>query len=182
MENDLFAGTDRQYTSGVKLGWSSKDLANYSDSPYASPFLPLFNLLPYINEQDYQKDLVFAFGQNIYTPDDTEAFDLIEGDRPYSIAPSTTRRRAPAPPGQTGCCGASAFGAPPLTALDAADVAAVNLALECQVFLRPAQLLPCGANALAEDAEWHLSFTVMREGWKAAVYQSTDYPTHLYCG
>ena len=84
MENDLFAGTDRQYTSGVKLAWSSKDLANYSDSSYASPFLPLFNLLPYINEKDYQKNLVFAVGQNIYTPDDTEALDLVEGDRPYA--------------------------------------------------------------------------------------------------
>jgi hypothetical protein len=52
-ENDLFAGTDRQYTSGVKLGWSSPDLANYSGSPYASPFLPLFNLLPYINGRTY---------------------------------------------------------------------------------------------------------------------------------
>ena len=83
-ENDLFAGTDRQYTSGVKLGWSSADLENYSDSPYASPFLPLFNLLPYVNEKAYQKNLVFALGQNIYTPDDTEAYALVKGDRPYA--------------------------------------------------------------------------------------------------
>ena len=26
LENDLFAGTDRYYTSGVKLGWSSANL------------------------------------------------------------------------------------------------------------------------------------------------------------
>ena len=84
LENDLFAGTDRQYTSGLKFGWSSADLASYSDSPYASPFLPLFNLLPYINKKDYQKNLVFALGQNIYTPDDTEAFTLVNGDRPYA--------------------------------------------------------------------------------------------------
>ena len=84
LENDLFAGTDRQYTSGVKVSWSSSDLASYSDSPYASPFLPLFNILPYINEKAYQKNLVFAVGQNIYTPDDTESFDLVKGDRPYA--------------------------------------------------------------------------------------------------
>ena len=40
VENDLFAGTDRQYTSRVKLGWSSADLENYSDSPYASGSSP----------------------------------------------------------------------------------------------------------------------------------------------
>jgi hypothetical protein len=55
LENDAFAGTDRYYTSGVKLSWSSPNLERYSDSPYASPFLPLFDLLPYINEAEYQK-------------------------------------------------------------------------------------------------------------------------------
>ena len=84
LENDLFAGTDRQYTSGVKIGWSSPDLREFSDSPYASPLLPLFNLLPFINEKAYQKNLVFALGQNIYTPDNTEAFGLVKGDRPYA--------------------------------------------------------------------------------------------------
>ena len=83
-ENDLFTGTDRYYTNGVKLGWSSPDLENYSDSPYASPFLPLFKLLPYINERAYQKNLVFALGQNMYTPDNTETTALVPGDRPYA--------------------------------------------------------------------------------------------------
>ena len=83
-ENDLFAGTDRLYTSGVKLAWSSPDLANYSDTIYASPFLPLFNILPFINEKAYQKNLVLAIGQNIYTPDNTEATALVPGDRPYA--------------------------------------------------------------------------------------------------
>lgn len=84
LENDLFAGTDRYYTSGIKIGWSSSDLENYSDSPYASPLLPLINLLPYINEKDYQKNLLFTLGQNIYTPDDTESYALVEDDRPYA--------------------------------------------------------------------------------------------------
>ena len=83
-ENDLFTGTDRYYTNGVKLGWSSANLENYCDSPYAKPFLPLFNVLPYINERAYQKNLVFAFGQNMYTPDNTEAFAPVSGDRPYA--------------------------------------------------------------------------------------------------
>lgn len=83
-ENDLFAGTDRYYTSGVKFGWSSSDLENFSDTPYASPLLPLINLLPYINEKDYQKNLLFTVGQNMYTPDNTEANNVVKGDRPYA--------------------------------------------------------------------------------------------------
>ncbi len=84
MENDMFAGTDRYYTSGAKLTWSSPDLEKFSDTPYASPFLPLFDLLPYINEAEYQKNLVLALGQNIYTPDDTESYGLLGNDRPYA--------------------------------------------------------------------------------------------------
>jgi lipid A 3-O-deacylase len=84
MENDLFAGTDRYYTSGIKLSWSSPDLARLEDTPYSSPFLPLFNLLPYIQDDHYQKNLIFALGQNIYTPDNTETASLVENDRPYA--------------------------------------------------------------------------------------------------
>ncbi len=84
IENDLFAGTDRYYTSGVKLSWSSRDLEKYSDTPYASPLLPLFDILPYINETNYQKNLTWALGQNIYTPDNTETTELVLNDRPYA--------------------------------------------------------------------------------------------------
>lgn len=84
LENDLFGGTDRYYTSGVKISWSSADLQNLADSPYASPFLGLFNLLPYINEKAYQKNLLFSLGQNIYTPEDTGTSELITNDRPYA--------------------------------------------------------------------------------------------------
>jgi len=84
MENDLFAGTDRYYTSGAKLSWTSSDLDRLSDSPYASPFLPLFQILPYINADEYQKNLIFSIGQNIYTPDNTEAYGPIPSDRPYA--------------------------------------------------------------------------------------------------
>ncbi len=83
-ENDLFGGTDRYYTNGVKFGWSSIDLEKFSDSPYASPLLPLFDIIPFINEKDYQKNLLFAFGQNIYTPNDTESFGPVKNDRPYA--------------------------------------------------------------------------------------------------
>lgn len=84
LENDLFAGTDQHYTSGFKLSWSSHDLDQLGDSPYANPLLPLFNVLPYINEKDYQKNLVFALGQNIYTPVNTVAKALLVNDRPYA--------------------------------------------------------------------------------------------------
>lgn len=83
-ENDLFTGTDRYYTNGFKLSWTSSDLEKYADSPYASGLLPLTDRIPYINSPDFQKNLAFTIGQNIYTPDNTEATERLENDRPYS--------------------------------------------------------------------------------------------------
>ena len=83
-ENDLFAGTDHYYTNGVKIGWSSSDLAKFSDTPYASPLLPLLNLIPFVNRPDFQKNLTLSAGQNIYTPNNTETAAQMRNDRPYA--------------------------------------------------------------------------------------------------
>jgi len=84
VENDSFVGTDRNYTSGVKFGWSSRDLSKFSDLPATKPILPLLEALPFVNEPAYQKNLVVAVGQNIYTPNDTDISALIANDRPYA--------------------------------------------------------------------------------------------------
>ena len=68
-ENDLFAGTDHYYTNGVKLSWSSTDLAKFSDTPYASPLLPLLNVIPFVNNPEFQKNLTK---------------ESIQRDRPYA--------------------------------------------------------------------------------------------------
>ena len=83
-ENDTFTGTDRYYTNGVKLSWTSADLEKFSDTPYASPLLPFLNLFSRINDPSLQKNLSFSLGQNIYTPDDTESANPPKDDRPYA--------------------------------------------------------------------------------------------------
>ena len=74
LENDLFAGTDRYYTSGVKLSWTSPDLSRLSGTPHARMMLPLFDLIPGIHDTNYQKNVIHSIGQDIYTPDNTETF------------------------------------------------------------------------------------------------------------
>ena len=84
IENDAFTGTDRYYTSGVKLSWTSPDVSNLIDSPYSDAMIPVFNLLPAMHDSAYQKNLIFSIGQNIYTPDNTETFNPPPNDRPYA--------------------------------------------------------------------------------------------------
>ncbi|MEE8605255.1 MAG: lipid A deacylase LpxR family protein [Candidatus Aminicenantaceae bacterium] len=66
LENDVFAGTDKYYTHGVKLTWISPDRMSHQSDPLS------------------RRAISVSFGQNIYTPYDIEREDLIEDDRPYA--------------------------------------------------------------------------------------------------
>ena len=82
-ENDFVARTDRDYTNGLKLTWSTpyKEDATSSHLPRWSR--AIINSLPFVSDPDTQRALTLSLGQNIYTPDDTARSDLIADDRPY---------------------------------------------------------------------------------------------------
>lgn len=84
-ENDLFTHTDQHYTNGVKLTWISSDLTSYKEIDKMPQWcFPLIRCLPFINEPGLQRNIAFSIGQNIFTPEDTSRYDLIEDDRPYA--------------------------------------------------------------------------------------------------
>ena len=83
-ENDLFAKTDRYYTNGLKLTWST---------PYQpgidSPHLPewsrtIIRKLPSMKGEGTSRSASIAVGQEIYTPADTQTGALQPNDRPYA--------------------------------------------------------------------------------------------------
>ena len=86
-ENDLFDGTDSNYTNGVKYSLISPDL-----SPHAKQglmprkVLELIHKIPYLRDSgpEYSHRAEFSFGQNMYTPSDTDRTDLVSDDRPYA--------------------------------------------------------------------------------------------------
>jgi hypothetical protein len=80
-ENDIVTGTDRHYTNGLKLSWLSADLVEWARPGWRRV---LVDALPFVNRSDGQKNLGFAFGQNIYTPRDIAAPDPDRADRPYA--------------------------------------------------------------------------------------------------
>jgi len=84
-ENDIVAGTDLQYTNGIKLTWISEDLSNYRENKDIQEWSwPIIEILPFINKDGFQKNVSFSIGQNMYTPDDQDRTDLIKDDRPYA--------------------------------------------------------------------------------------------------
>lgn len=85
IENDLFAGTDRHYTNGIKLSWISPDLTRFRDSDQLPDWgKRMVNRLPYSRVEGLQRNIVFSVGQNMFTPEDIEARGLIRNDRPYA--------------------------------------------------------------------------------------------------
>jgi lipid A 3-O-deacylase len=84
-ENDIVARTDQAYTNGVKLTWVSPDLTSYAESENLPEWsLPLIEKIPFIHEPDLQRNIALSIGQNMYTPEDTARYDLVEDDRPYA--------------------------------------------------------------------------------------------------
>ncbi len=84
-ENDLFANTDQNYTSGFQLNWMSPDLSEYRDSKRLPDWaVPVVESLPFINEPGLQRNIGFGVGQKIFTPENTRRADLITDDQPYA--------------------------------------------------------------------------------------------------
>ena len=80
-ENDYFGGQDQNYTNGFKFSWLSADLSDWGQTGWRKSFLAV---LPFVNRPDTQKNFGFAFGQNMYTPQDISAVPPDPTDRPYA--------------------------------------------------------------------------------------------------
>jgi hypothetical protein len=86
-ENDLFNGTDSNYTNGVKYSIISPDLSPHApDGKLPRSALELVQKIPFIGKspKDYTHKVEFAMGQNMFTPADIARSDLIKDDRPYA--------------------------------------------------------------------------------------------------
>ena len=83
-ENDAFAGTDRDYTNGFKLTWSTPYAREQSTPQLPGWSYPFINHLPFVNDPDTLRAVSVSLGQDTYTPEDTDRMDLIEADRPYA--------------------------------------------------------------------------------------------------
>ncbi len=83
LENDLFSGTDRHYTNGIKLSWLSPSGETFPSLAMAGDVL---ESLPYVDAASNPNRSIrlgFSLGQDIYTPEDRYTPTLITDDRPY---------------------------------------------------------------------------------------------------
>lgn len=76
-ENDIFGGTDQNYTNGIRFAWLSAE----TDTPQWARWTA-DNLLPFGGEGN--RRISIALGQSMFTPDDPNPRNPVPGDRPYA--------------------------------------------------------------------------------------------------
>lgn len=93
LENDLFAGTDQNYSNGVALALVSHDIEGRLRPECPPPPLGLYTrFLAWANPgfwtgpaaSSVTQNVVMRIGQSMYTPEDETRSDLIADDRPYA--------------------------------------------------------------------------------------------------
>jgi len=77
-ENDKIANTDRHYTNGFRFSWVSEEKS--SDPEWARELLD--RLYPFAALKSGRVGA--AFGQSMFTPEDTATTALVPDDRPYA--------------------------------------------------------------------------------------------------
>lgn len=85
-ENDLFYGTDSDYTNGVKFSWVSANLKDYTHDPCLPHWVRQLNqFFGTVHPGGYtSRNMVVTAGQSMFTPRDKTRADLIRNDRPYA--------------------------------------------------------------------------------------------------
>lgn len=85
-ENDLFNGTDSDYTNGVKFSWVSANLKDYTRDPCLPHWVRQLNrIFETLHPGKYtSRNMVVTAGQSMFTPRDRSRIDLIPNDRPYA--------------------------------------------------------------------------------------------------
>jgi len=86
LEDDWFFGhTDRYYTNGPRLSWTSPDIAECRTDSWVPRWCnSLVERSPFTKEPGLRRSVSLSLGQNMYIPEDKRQTDLIRDDRPYA--------------------------------------------------------------------------------------------------
>ena len=84
-ENDLFYNTDKYYTNAVQIRAISPPLQSLADNKiFGDAMDDLLKQAEHMQNKTLQYNVSIGFGQQIYTPKDTDSRELQENDRPYA--------------------------------------------------------------------------------------------------
>lgn len=84
LENDVFSGSDNDYTNGFAVSRTSRELSTYPEDSFHRRFARVFSFLPGVGDEHCENYLLFSLGQTMFTPDDIDDPAPPPGERPYA--------------------------------------------------------------------------------------------------
>lgn len=86
LENDLFTGSDNNYTNGLGISWVSRDIASYDERSLVRRWGDSLSVLPLVGSPGYRTYVAWSIAHEMFTPDDIENPDPPLDDQPYAGA------------------------------------------------------------------------------------------------
>jgi lipid A 3-O-deacylase len=85
IDNDLFTGTDREYTSGVEAGFTTATVESFDDAGFAPSLRRVNRALRWLQPKGFdENNVTWTIGQHIFTPEDWRLATPDPRDRPYA--------------------------------------------------------------------------------------------------
>jgi lipid A 3-O-deacylase len=84
LDNDVFTGSDNNYTNGLGVTWVSPDVSTYADDRFVSKWSRFWSFLPFVGDQGYTTYAAWTLAQEMHTPDDITNPNPPLDDQPYA--------------------------------------------------------------------------------------------------
>lgn len=84
IENDIWTGSDNNYTNGIGISWVSAELDTYEDQSAISKWSRFWAFLPFVEDDGYATYASWSVVQEMHTPDDIRYTNPQEDDQPYA--------------------------------------------------------------------------------------------------
>jgi hypothetical protein len=85
LDNDLFAGSDRGYTNGFQLGFTSPTVESFDDRALPRSVRAVNRPLRWLQPRGFaENNVTVTFSQGMFTPDESELNPPDPFDRPYA--------------------------------------------------------------------------------------------------
>ncbi len=84
-DNDLFTGTDREYTNGLQVGMASATVESFDDADFAPRLRSINRKLEWLQPKGFsENNVAWIVGQRMFTPEDWSLTEPDPRDRPYA--------------------------------------------------------------------------------------------------
>ncbi|MFN3211945.1 MAG: lipid A deacylase LpxR family protein [Henriciella sp.] len=84
VENDLFTGSDNNYTNGLSITWSSDEIAKYPEASFVAGASKALKIFPGFGNESADNYISFSLISEMNTPSRIDQIEPDPNDQPYS--------------------------------------------------------------------------------------------------